>query len=320
MRCIYSKKLTAALISLLLAALFPVCAGAFSISDFDPNSGEDAVIEWYTQENDYGYEDLSDGYGSEEDPYSVGDTPSGCGTEKKIAVREPLAAEKCTPSDTYVDDDGGFFTDAQLKRLTASMAEFYEMTGVQPYLICTYDYYDASTAAVYLRGLYKELFGADGGHFILLFSECNGFQNYDIWYQLGADAQTVITYDASEQLLDYIEDCSRCGLPYEDTFCRSFEKAADYVLYGEVCDVVNDYGEEDETSVPESYTYTEHTAPAGGNAPSVTSVEFGFGHILVLAAALVLLFTVFIMTAAAVRKRKDAQYGGGTGPEDVDLD
>lgn len=289
----------------LFAAALP--AAAFSMEGFDPNSGDEAVIEWDTgddQAEEYGdprtYESpYGDKFFDGGEPYST--------AEERETLRAPLDDDLCEPAAFYIDADEGFLTEEQKKKITASLRFFYDGTGVQPYLICTRDGLDDASSEDLLRQTYRELFGDDGGHFILLFSEEDGYARYDMRYYAGYEAGRVVTYDAAEVLMSYIDDCSRAGLTYEDTFCRSFEKCVDYVLYGEKIDVVYGYTAEEETTKKTGIDQTvpESVSGARKNNASDTEKTDLIAFIFVFAAALVLIFCIFMIAANVIRKRKN---------------
>ena len=112
------------------------------------------------------------------------------------AARQKLAAADCIESSEWIDDQANWLENQNA--VISKMRSFYEMTGVQPYLIIAdqvngkKDYTEADVER-YLRNRYDELF-ADDGHLILFF--CEAYENeYDPYLLIGSKAATVIDTD-----------------------------------------------------------------------------------------------------------------------------
>ena len=133
--------------------------------------------------------------------------------ERSTENREALPESKCTPVDVWYQDDWGDWIDEEGEEdaLIDGMKSFYESTGVQPYLWITGEdggqYESAQSLEDLAEAKYKELFGIDEGHMIVIFREYpNNSSEYICTVTPGYDAETqVLDEQAREILLDFID-------------------------------------------------------------------------------------------------------------------
>ena len=127
--------------------------------------------------------------------------------------REKLPESKCQLTDEWYRDDWGDWIDEDSEdySLKAGLKVFYETTGVQPYLwIMGEDggeYKSTESLEELGEVTYKEMFGDDEGHLLVIFREYpNASGNYMVTATPGFDAETqVMDEEAREILLDYID-------------------------------------------------------------------------------------------------------------------
>ncbi|MCQ2473457.1 MAG: hypothetical protein MJ098_04900 [Saccharofermentans sp.] len=133
--------------------------------------------------------------------------------ERSTVNREPLPDSKCTPYEEWYQDDWGDWIDdyGEENSLIHGLRYFYEKTGVQPYLWIMgeegkdFKYEESLEELSDIK--YKELFGDDEGHLIVIFREYpNASSNYICTATPGYDAEVqVMDKQAREILLDYID-------------------------------------------------------------------------------------------------------------------
>lgn len=144
--------------------------------------------------------------------------------------REPLPSGAVVETEYYSDNLDWVKNPT---KLTAGLKEFYQQTGVQPYLYLTDTIADTHTPSAeqveaFATSLYEELF-RDEAHLLLIFFEYN--QSYRIWYLCGAQAKTVLDQEAMDILLDNIERYYYDSSMDEDTFfSTAFAKAGQSIM------------------------------------------------------------------------------------------
>ena len=123
--------------------------------------------------------------------------------------RTKLDESLCTPIDTWFEDHACFLAnDDAVDDLDAALKYFYELTGVQPYLIildnidgiCDPDW---ETIDNYLYNRYIELFGEDEGHYLFLYF-MNTDGTYTTWYCPGLYTMRIMDDNAYYILTDYL--------------------------------------------------------------------------------------------------------------------
>ena len=156
---------------------------------------------------------------------SASGTSSGGITASTV---ERTALPKGAVTETaYYQDNLGWIGNSTT--LTAGMKNFYQKTGVQPFLYLTDNIdgsHSPSDAQVesYANELYDELF-TDEAHLLLIFMEYG--DNYHTWYVTGNQAKTVLDNEAMDILLDYIDRYYYDqGLMDEQMFSKAFDDGA----------------------------------------------------------------------------------------------
>ncbi len=131
--------------------------------------------------------------------YRTGNT----GYEGDGRTRTKLDSSMCIESSQWIDDELGWITNQS--EVISAMEDFYDQTGVQPYLLLT-DNLDGkgadltnADAEAYLKDLYSSLFN-DQGHLIFCFVEYS-YSNYWNYIYVGSSANGVIDSSAREIML-----------------------------------------------------------------------------------------------------------------------
>lgn len=159
--------------------------------------------------------------------------------ERSTVNREALPASKCNPTDEWYQDDWGDWIDetGEEAALIEGLKHFYDVTGVQPYLWITGEEGGEYTSAESLEELaesrYREMFGDDEGHVIVVFREYpNASSEYICTITPGYDAEVqIMDEQAREILLDFIDYYYTSAELNEGEFFESaFEKASDRMM------------------------------------------------------------------------------------------
>lgn len=159
--------------------------------------------------------------------------------ERSTVNREPLPDSKCTPYEEWYQDDWGDWIDdyGEEDSLIHGLRYFYEKTGVQPYLWIMgeegkdFKYEESLEELSDIK--YKELFGDDEGHLIVIFREYpNASSNYICTATPGYDAEVqVMDEQAREILLDYIDYYyTDSNLTEGQFFDQAFRQAANRMM------------------------------------------------------------------------------------------
>ena len=130
-----------------------------------------------------------------------------------------LDESKCDPIDEWYQDDWGDWIDepGEEGELIAGLQYFYNKTGVQPYLWITGeeggDYKSEGSLEELSESKYKELFGEDEGHVIIIFREYpNESSNYICTVTPGYDAETVVMDEEAREILFHTGDSQTCDV------------------------------------------------------------------------------------------------------------
>ena len=148
---------------------------------------------------------------------------------KSTVQREPLPAGSVVETAYYTDELGWINNPT---KLTAGMKNFYQKTGVQPYLYLT-DTIAGSHMPTddqvepFAMDTYDGLF-KDEAHLLLIFFEYNG--EYHTWYVTGTQAKTVLDQEAMDILLDYVDKYYYTDLEDEDMFSNAFNDAGERIM------------------------------------------------------------------------------------------
>lgn len=159
--------------------------------------------------------------------------------QRSTIQREVLPADKCTAIDTWYQDDWGDWIDksGEAEAVKAGLEYFYQKTGVQPYLWIMgaegKDYMSEGSVEELAEKKYKDMFGNDEGHLLVIFREYpNASSNYICTATPGYDAETqVMDEEAREILLDYIDYFyTDDDLNEGQFFKNAFTRAADRIM------------------------------------------------------------------------------------------
>lgn len=144
--------------------------------------------------------------------------------------RQKLPAGAVVETDYYTDKLG--WINNQTK-LLAGMKNFYQKTGVQPYLYLTDTIngsHQPTNAMVeeFAYAVYDGLF-TDEAHFLLIFFEYQ--DQYTTWYLSGNQAKTVMDAEATDILLDYVDRYYYYDdLTDEEMFSKAFNDAGERIM------------------------------------------------------------------------------------------
>ncbi len=180
--------------------------------------------------------------------------------------RTKLDESLCTPIDTWFEDNACFLAnDNAVEDLDAALKYFYELTGVQPYLIIldnidgNYDP-DWETIDNYLYNRYIELFGEDEGHYIFLYF-MNTDGTYTTWYCPGLYTMRIMDDNAYYILTDYLNMYYYESTTWTEMFELTFISTAEDIMR------VN---EDASITVPVDSGYAEMTTyPPASTVPAV---------------------------------------------------
>ena len=163
--------------------------------------------------------------------------------QRSTIQREALPASKCDPIDEWYKDDWGDWIDesGEETSLENGLKHFYETTGVQPYLWIMGeeggDYMSEGSVEELSEATYKEMFGDDEGHVLIIFREYpNASSNYICTVTPGYDAETqVIDDEAKEIILDFIDYYyTDSELNEGQFFARAFTSSADRIMIKQI--------------------------------------------------------------------------------------
>ncbi|MCR4556819.1 MAG: hypothetical protein K5779_03220 [Saccharofermentans sp.] len=163
--------------------------------------------------------------------------------QRSTIQREALPASKCDPINEWYKDDWGDWIDesGEETSLENGLKHFYETTGVQPYLWIMGeeggDYMSEGSVEELSEATYKEMFGDDEGHVLIIFREYpNASSNYICTVTPGYDAETqVIDDEAKEIILDFIDYYyTDSELNEGQFFARAFTSSADRIMIKQI--------------------------------------------------------------------------------------
>ena len=160
---------------------------------------------------------------------AYGDTAYVTSGQASSTVREKLPADAVNRTDYYTDEDGDWIHDAG--RLTRGLEEFFDKTGVQPYVYILPNGTSTSTAELSAAAeeLYPQLFN-DEGHFLLVFCD-DGNGSYNCGFVSGLQAQTVMDSEAVAILADYLDRYySDYSISEEEVFSKTFEATGGRIM------------------------------------------------------------------------------------------
>ncbi len=149
---------------------------------------------------------------------------------KSTVEREALPKGSVNETGYYTDELGWI---KKSSTLLAGMKNFYQETGVQPYLYLTdtvngSHYPSTAELDAFANSLYDQLF-TDEAHILLVFFEFNG--QYMDRYVCGTQAKTVIDSEAADILLDYVDKYYYdSSLSEDELFSKAFDEAATRIM------------------------------------------------------------------------------------------
>ncbi len=159
---------------------------------------------------------------------------SDSGITASTVERTKLDSSKCQEYGSYYTDELNWFGNGS--EIESGMKEFYEKTGVQPYLYLTDSVNGSSNPSEsqlqsYSETIYSNLF-SDDGHLVLLFyQQDNDYGNYEMWMTIGSDADDVIDTEAMNIIFDYVEKYYYDdSVSEEGVFGKAFSSAADRIM------------------------------------------------------------------------------------------
>ena len=143
-------------------------------------------------------------------------------------VREKLPADAVSKTDWYTDADGDWIHNASA--LTRGLEEFYEKTGVQPYVYILPNGQTTSGSELtqIAEELYPELF-SDEGHLLLVFCD-DGHGSFTCGYCVGTAASSVVDSEALTILADELNDAYNHAESDEEVFSDAFSKTAERIM------------------------------------------------------------------------------------------
>ena len=157
-----------------------------------------------------------------------GDTAYVTSGQTSSTVREKLPADAVNRTDYYTDEDGDWIYDAG--RLTRGLEEFFDKTGVQPYVYILPNGTSTSTAELSAAAeeLYPQLFN-DEGHFLLVFCD-DGAGSFTCGYAIGTEASSIMDAEALNVLADELNDAYNNADTDEEVFSDAFSETADRIM------------------------------------------------------------------------------------------
>ena len=143
-------------------------------------------------------------------------------------VREKLPADAVSKTDWYTDADGDWIHNASA--LTRGLEEFYEKTGVQPYVYILPNGQTTSGSELtqIAEELYPELF-SDEGHLLLVFCD-DGHGSFTCGYCVGTAASSVVDSEALTILADELNDAYNYADSDEEVFSDAFSETAGRIM------------------------------------------------------------------------------------------
>ena len=160
--------------------------------------------------------------------FSVGGASAGSSIQRSTYEREKLPASAVTETAYYTDEGGWFSNRAQLE---SGMRQFYEETGVQPYLYLLENGSVTSVSELtdMAEELYPQLF-TDEGHFLLVFCD-DGYGSYNCGYAVGSQAKTVMDDEAIAILADYLDRYyNDYSISEEEIFSKTFADTGERIM------------------------------------------------------------------------------------------
>lgn len=158
----------------------------------------------------------------------------GAGITRSTVDREKLDSQYVNLSSTWFDDSAmGWISSSKV--LEDGLKDFYNKTGVQPYLVITDNIYgDTSPTGQevwdYGNNIYNSMF-TDEGHMVFVFQCVDDGTDYMMAAVTGAQAKTVLDdAEALEILYDYVDSYFWSDRDEDEMFADAFSDAADRIM------------------------------------------------------------------------------------------
>lgn len=151
--------------------------------------------------------------------------------------REKLDRRYVNYSNTWYDDELGWIGRNNAVMVNG-LENFYEKTGVQPYVaLLKYRQYDVSYEE-FTNQLYSELF-TDEGHMLFVYFACEydepEVMDGDWYYVVGTSAETVIDSEAKAIFESYLKQAyNNTSLDIDELFSQAFSKSGKAIMKGPI--------------------------------------------------------------------------------------
>ena len=158
-------------------------------------------------------------------------TIAGFNSAKNAKNRVKLD-KKVTKDIGYIDDQLKWLD--KKSTVEKGMKSFYDQTGVMPYLVITNSLggtsvSNSSAVSAYTEAMYKKLFGTDDTHFLVLWYQENGSDDYAFMY-CGAAANGVVDADARDVVMNYFNRYYTSDYDDNQYFAKVFEDSAEEIM------------------------------------------------------------------------------------------
>ena len=161
---------------------------------------------------------------------SIGESNGGASNDitRSTVQREKLSSSAAKKTAYYTDEDGDWIHNPSV--LEKGMKEFYDATGVWPYVYILPNGTTTSTSALKTAAeqAYGELF-TDEAHFLLLFCD-DGHGSYNCGYAVGTQAKTIMDSEAVEILADYLDRYYDNASTEEEMFAMTFSDTGKRIM------------------------------------------------------------------------------------------
>lgn len=156
------------------------------------------------------------------------------GITKSTIERDRLSGQYVDVVDNWYDDSAMNWISSGFK-LESGLRDFYNETGVQPYLVITDqvngDYNPTGQDVFnYANLIYDEMF-SDEGHMVFVFQCPDNGTEYNMAACTGAQAKSVVDEEALEILYDYLDYYFYSDLDEDEMFAKAFEKAGERIMH-----------------------------------------------------------------------------------------
>jgi uncharacterized membrane protein len=144
--------------------------------------------------------------------------------------REPLPAGSVNETGYYTDNAGWIKNGS---RLTTGLRNFYNRTGVQPYLYITTEINGSkqpteAEVRLFAEQTYSSLF-TDEAHLLFIFFEPVP-ESYHMWHMGGTMTKTILDDEAMNILYDYVERYYYSDYSEEEYFSKAFDEASERIM------------------------------------------------------------------------------------------